>query len=348
MPQFLLDLLALPPEASTSSVGIDALHAFVIAVTMVASFAVFAAAFYFVVRYRRRDDDALTRTVRASAASEVAIVGGVLSLFLLWWVIGYRQFVALRSPPDDALTIYVTAKQWMWKFSYPDGRGSNDVLTVPLGRPVKLIMTSRDVIHSFYVPAFRDKQDVLPRRFTTLWFEAKVAGNYPIYCAEYCGLSHSMMRGTVSVLGPDDYARWLRTPTNDASGETDLVTYGAAVAARRECLACHTTNGQKHVGPTWARLYGSRVAMNDGRLVLADEEYLTRSMMEPNADVVAGFHTLMPSYFGILPQPEVAALVEYIKSLRDAEVPSGVALPTLDVSGSSDVGAGIPLLPRLP
>ena len=188
-------------------------------------------------------------------------------------------------------------------------------------RPVKLVMTSRDVIHSFYVPAFRNKQDVLPGRYTTLWFQATAPGDYPVYCAEYCGISHSMMRGTVSVLTADAYARWLGAPTRDASGQTDLVSYGAKVAAKRECIACHTTTGQRHIGPSWAGLYGSWVTMNDGRSVVADEEYLTRSMMEPNADVVADFKSVMPAYFGILPQPETAALVEYIK-IAPKRVPS--------------------------
>jgi len=353
MPQFLLDLLSLPPEGSTAAFGIDALHLFVISVTMMSSFGVFLVAVYFVVRYRRKHEGQLTEIVVGSTKSELTIIGGILSLFLLWWVIGYHQFVALRQPPEGAMTVYVTAKQWMWKFTYADGRSATDVLTVPVGRPVKLVMTSRDVIHSFYVPAFRNKQDVLPGRYTTLWFQTTAPGDYPIYCAEYCGLSHSLMRGTVSVLTPDAYARWLGAPTRDASGETDLVSYGAEVAAKRECVACHTTTGQRHIGPSWAGLYGSWVTMTDGRRVLADEAYLTRSMMEPNADVVADFKSVMPSYFGILPQPETAALVEYIKSLRDVSVESGVTLPTLEVNvlASTDAGApntGVPLLPRIP
>ena len=353
MPPWILDLLFLPPEGSTASVGIDALHVFVISFTMVGSLLVFATAGLFVVRYRRKSETQLTPRIEASPKGEAVLVVGILSLFLVWWVIGFRQFVALETPPEDATTIYVTAKQWMWKFTYADGRSANDILTVPEGRAIRLVMTSRDVIHSLYVPGFRLKQDVLPGRYTTLWFKTTAAGDYPLLCAEYCGVSHSMMRGSVVVLGADDYARWERAPRRDASGETDLVSDGERVARARECLACHTITGERHVGPSFAGLYGSSVMMDDGRRVVADEAYLTRSMMEPSADVVADYKPVMPSFFGILPQPEVAALVEYIKSLRDARPASGVTLPTLRIEPLVviDAGApmtGVPLLPRLP
>lgn len=258
----------------------------------------------------------------------------------------------MHDAPADAATVYVSAKQWMWKFTYPDGRVANDILTVPAGRSVRLAMISRDVIHSFYVPGFRLKQDVLPGRYTSIWFQATEPGEYPIFCAEYCGVAHSMMRGTVKVLSPTDYESWLSQPVKDASGLTDLRADGENAARKRECLACHTVDGQRHVGPTWAGLYGLWITMNDGRRVLADEEYLTRLMMEPNADVVDGYKSVMPSYFGLLPQPEVAAMVEYIKSLRDVSA-HGVQLPTLSITAlaQSDAGApdtGPPLLPEAP
>jgi cytochrome c oxidase subunit 2 len=188
-------------------------------------------------------------------------------------------------------------------------------------------MTSRDVIHSFYVPAFRLKQDVLPGRYVSLWFEATETGTFPIFCAEYCGVAHSRMRGDVVVLPQDDYDKWLHDRGRDASGSSPLVSLGATVAEKRACLACHTLNGQPHIGPTFARLFGSKVKLSDGRTVLVDEAYLTRSMMEPQADIVAGYTTLMPTYAGVLNATETAALVELIRSLRDASVPAGVKLP---------------------
>ena len=341
-PSAVLDLLDLPPEGSTAAAGIDALHVFVISVTMVSSALVFALAGYFVLRYPRRSERALTERIVASAWGEGSIILGIFTLFIVWWVIGFRQYVAMQDAPRDAATVYVTAKQWMWKFTYPDGRSANDVLTVPVGKPIKLAMTSRDVIHSFYVPGFRLKQDVIPGRYTSVWFEATAPGEYPIFCAELCGVSHSFMRGAVVVLPPEDYERWLRGPSRDASGETDLATQGTGAARRRACFACHTATGERHLGPTWAGLYGSWVTLADGRRVLADEAYLTRSMMEPSADVVEGYRPIMPSYFGVLEQPEVAAIVEYIKSLRDVEQPSGVRLPTLEITSVTSADAGGP------
>lgn len=343
-------ILALPRGGSTIADRIDLLHGFVITVTMLVSTYVFVMAAWFTVRYHRRRDDQLTERLTATRRGEALIVVGVLGTFLLWWVIGFRQYVDVRDAPEDAEIVYVDAKQWMWKFAYADGRVSNDVLTVPLGRPIKLVMISRDVIHSFYVPGFRVKQDVLPGRYTTLWFEAKEAGSYPIWCAEYCGVSHSAMRGEVRVLDSEDYARWKRAgdptlPEADCGrgpgscGEASLLEQGRVVAERRQCVACHTLDGQPHIGPTWARLYGSEVALADGRRVVADDAYLTRSMMDPNADVVAGYRQVMPSYRGALSSGEAAALVELIRSLRDAPAgASGVTLPRLEVTAAGDGG----------
>jgi cytochrome c oxidase subunit 2 len=342
MPGPILDLLALPPEASTASRAVDALHVVVISVTMVSSALVAVVIAFFVVRYRQRGAaPALTPRVVASPATEGLVIAGLLGVFLLWWVIGFRQYLAMQRPPDDALVVYVSAKQWTWKFAYPDGHKSNDVLVVPVGRPVRLVMTSRDVIHSFYVPAFRQKQDVLPGRYVTTWFQATMPGSFPIRCAEYCGVSHSSMAGTVRVLAAQDYAAWLATPSADASGDDTLAAEGARVALRRGCFACHTVDGQPHIGPTWSRLFGSDVSLRDGRRVSADEAYITRSMMEPNADLVAGFQPVMPTYFGVLAQPETAAIVEYIKTLEDGPVVPGVALPALDFTprAAGDGGA---------
>jgi cytochrome c oxidase subunit 2 len=343
-------LLFLPPGASTVADGVDALHAFVITVTMVMSTYVFAAAAWFTIRYARKGDDQLTVRRTATFRHELAIVSGVLGTFLLWWVLGFRQYVHMAEAPPDADVVYVEAKQWMWKFSYPDGRDTNDVLTVPIGKPIKLAMTSRDVIHSFYVPSFRVKQDVLPGRYTTVWFEATQAGTFPIWCAEYCGVSHSLMRGEVVVLSQEDYALWKRsgkgqtgpTAAPFASGGGDLVEIGRQVATRRACVACHTLDGQRHVGPTWSGLYGSERTLADGRKVIADEAYLTRSMMEPTVDVVAGYPQVMPTYQGSLTAAETGALVELIRSLRDGPAaPAGVALPRLEITTAAD-GGGAP------
>lgn len=348
-------ILYLPRGGSTVADGIDLLHIFIISVTMIMSTFVFAAAGWFTIRYHRRYDDQLTKRLTASWQREAVIIGGILALFILWWVIGYRQFLELRAEPVDAEIVYVDAKQWMWKFAYADGRTSNDILAVPAGRPVKLVMTSRDVIHSFYVPTFRVKMDVLPGRYTTAWFQAKEPGRYPIWCAEYCGLGHSLMRGEVVALPPGDLERFRQVSTEAAPvsdcgrgpgscGGEDLVSKGRMIAERRQCVACHTLDGQRHIGPTWNRLFGSERTLADGRRVVADEAYLTRSMMEPSKDVVAGYREVMPPYQGVLSAPETAALVELIRSLKDGPAePSGVPLPKLTVTeeaSGADAGQG--------
>jgi cytochrome c oxidase subunit 2 len=326
MNDLLRTMLNLPPQASTYARAVDTLHYFVISATMLGASFVFLLALYFVARHRRRRPGELTARLTTPVPQEVFVIASILLLFLVFWVVGAVQYDHLMSPPDDAMTVYVTGKQWMWKFAYPGGRSSMDVLTVPERQPVKLVMTSRDVIHSFYVPAFRMKHDVVPGRYYTAWFEARAPGVYPIECAEYCGVSHSRMLGRVEVLSAADYARWLEDHPPDGS---DLVQDGRDVAARRGCLACHTLDGQAYVGPTWAGLYMSRVRLTDGRTVVADTEYLTRSMMDPQADVVAGYRGVMPTYRGTLEEPEVAALVELIRSLQTAPRPPVAPAVTL-------------------
>lgn len=360
MNELLRRILALPEQGSTVAKDIDTLHYFVIGVTMLGAFVVFLLALIFIFKYRRRSEDELTPRITASTRFEVVWIGGLLSIFIVWWVIGFDRYLRVETPPDQAMEVYVTGKQWMWKFAYPDGNSSISVLTVPAGKPVKLLMTSRDVIHSFYVPSFRIKQDVLPGRYTTAWFQADNPGVYQILCTEYCGTLHSNMRGEVVVLSPADYQQWLDgdTPmpvaqraamtletrdvmaTAAASAATNLaptgypnppsaevVDWGREVAVREGCLNCHTVDGRRHIGPTWQGLFDADVKLQDGSTVKADPAYLTQSMMDPATKIVAGFAPVMPSYHGRLKAADAAALVEFIRSLRTP--PPGPALPPL-------------------
>jgi cytochrome c oxidase subunit II len=243
---------------------------------------------------------------------------------------GFRDYVHLAQPPKDALDVYVMAKQWMWKFSYPEGPNAVSVLRVPAHRNVRLLLTSRDVIHSFFVPEFRIKQDILPGRYTQTWFRATKPGRYQILCAEYCGVEHSMMRGEVVVLEPSEYDDWLeqqrrqslvQQDTVPALGEpqlagSNLVDQGRELTLSQGCARCHSIDGSEHIGPTWLDLYGRMEVLATGDTVRADEAYLTESMMDPAAKVVKGFPLVMPTYKGKLSAPEVAALLEFIKSLR--------------------------------
>src|SRR4051794_22681425 len=204
----MLRLLALPEEASTTAASVDRLHFAVISVSMLGATAVAVTAAYFLIRYR---ESATPRPVSRPGRVlqvEYGLIVAVLGLFLAFWVVGFRQYVDLSTPPPDALDVYLVAKQWMWKFSHPEGQDELATLTVPARTPIRLVMTSRDVIHSFYVPAFRVKQDVVPGRFTSVWFEATDPGVYDIFCAELCGVSHSRMHGHVVVLSQADYAAW--------------------------------------------------------------------------------------------------------------------------------------------
>lgn len=313
MNELLRVLLALPEQASTIAREIDILHYVVITISMLGAVGVAAAVAVMLFRFRRRPGYTPPRRARHIPVSvEAGVIGFLLALFLVFWVVGFRQFVRLRTPPAQAIDVYVVGKQWMWTFAMPDGTATTGDLYVPAGRPVRLLLTSRDVIHSFFVPDFRIKMDVLPGRTTVAWFEAKQPGTHDVFCTEYCGTEHSMMRGRVIVLSEGDWARWAE---GRPAATQDLASAGARVAAERGCLRCHTVDGTPHLGPTWAGLYGARVQLAGGREVIADEPYLTESMMDPERHVRAGFAAIMPTYRGLLDASEIAALVEYIRSL---------------------------------
>ncbi|ACG72087.1 cytochrome c oxidase, subunit II [Anaeromyxobacter sp. K] len=337
MNDLLRRMLFLPDQASDYARQVDGLHYFVIITTMLAAAGVFATAIYFFVRYRRRADTDVTPRVEPKAIHEVIFVGLPLAFFLVWFAIGFPQFAKLQTPPKDAMDVYVQGKKWMWKFAYPGGPNSVDVLRVPAGRPVRLLITSRDVIHSFYVPALRVKQDALPGRYTQTWFNADRPGRYEIFCAEYCGLAHSGMIGELVVMPAEEFDQWLATQGRGVAGSQDgtpvpgepvrpasnVIEEGRRLASEQGCLKCHSVDGTRHIGPTWVDLYERNEKLQSGKSVQADEGYLTKSMMDPAADIVAGYQNVMPTYQGKLAPPEAAAIVEFIKSLKTPAVQSG-------------------------
>ncbi len=335
MNELLHRLLDLPPQASSLARGIDTLHYVVILVTIGGVALVSAITVLFLVRYRRRGEaPAVTPRVVSPLWLELAVGGTLLALFCVWWVIGFVQYREIETPPANAIPVYVTAKQWMWKFEYPGGPASSESLVVPVGTPIKLIMSSRDVIHGFYVPAFRIKQDVVPGRAVTAWFEAIEPGTFDVLCTQYCGLRHSLMRAQIVALPPADFTRWFdaaKAPLSLPGAKGDgagLAAHGHEVAARRGCLRCHSVDGSPFIGPTWARAFGRRRPLVGGGDVLVDEAYLTESMMDPDAKVAAGFAPVMPSYQGILTPADAASILEYIRSLRDVAPATTVPAPT--------------------
>ncbi|MDI1480963.1 cytochrome c oxidase subunit II [Polyangium sp. y55x31] len=349
MNDLLRTILFLPRQASTIAEAIDKLHYFVIIMTMGGALLVTLIGGWFLFRYRRTavQKDPSRRMLGTTPAIwlEAVVVLGLFGMFIMWWVIGFWQFMAIRVPPENALEIYVTGKQWMWKFAYPQGANSISTLYVPAGRPVKLILTSRDVIHSFFVPDFRLKEDVVPGRLTTLWFEVKEPGRHDIFCTEYCGVSHSTMRGEIIALSPEEYERWQqgKSPGPAVAGPLDLrpsvvteyeppepvnmVRQGERAAAEQGCLRCHTLDGTPHLGPTWAGLYGSTVPLEDGSRVKVDEAYITESMMDPLARIHAGYQRIMPSYLGLIRPADTSAIIELMKSLRDVRPKPGAQAP---------------------
>ena len=354
MNDLLRRMLCLPEEGSTVAAGIDWLHFSIILVTMFGAGVVGLAALWFAFRYRRRPGDAPTPRMVASGRMEWTIITALVALFVGWWWIGYKQYLRLQIPPTGAMEVLVSAKQWMWKFAYPGGRHTIALLVVPAGQPVKLVMTSRDVIHGFFVPAFRIKHDVVPGCVSVTWFEADHPGIHPIFCTQYCGVAHSLMRGKVVVLSPQDFAAWTHGDdgpvrpaaeqqaredqamapdglaiNNRAEADPDPVTRGRQAAASHGCLACHTEDGQRHIGPTWRGLFGSTVALDDGSTVVADADYLTRKMMDPRSSTVVGYQAVMPSYQGRLDPDDAAAIVEFIRAIGPDNAPPPADNPPL-------------------
>jgi len=231
-----------------------------------------------------------------------------VALFVFWWAVSAQLPHFLL--PKKALEIHIVAKQWMWKAQHPEGVREIDALHVPLGGPVRLEMTSQDVIHSFGVPAFRIKQDVLPGRYTATWFQATKPGNYHLFCTEYCGTDHARMLGTITVMPPEAYASWLAAQPH---GE-DLAGEGAQLFTKFGCSGCHSA-GARVPAPALAGLYDRPVTLADGTTVTADENYLRTSIMRPEAQVVAGYPSVMPSYQGVASEEQVVAMVAYIKAL---------------------------------
>jgi cytochrome c oxidase subunit II len=322
-------LLWLPDARSTFAVPVDRLHFFVITVTMIASTITGLLAFIFFFKYRERRPKQSTPVVVPSVKFEFVVIGVPLFFFLLWFVQGFKDYVWYTTPPKNAQDVYVMAKKWMWKFSYGgDGPNAIGTLHVPANRPVRLLMTSRDVIHSFFVPDFRIKQDVLPGRYTETWFEATKPGRYQILCSQYCGTWHSQMWGEIVVMPGPEYDQWMidqkrglseRVDTGGDDGPSfhgSIVEYGKKIAMAQGCVKCHSLDGEPHIGPTWLDLYGKRETLENGETVVVDEAYLTDSMIDPRAKIVKGFKPVMPTYKGRLAAPEAAALVEFIKSLR--------------------------------
>jgi cytochrome c oxidase subunit 2 len=312
-----------PQQASTLAPRVDALYFYLIAVTIFFSLLIALSILYFAIKYRRRSESELPHGVEGSLKLEIAWSVIPLLITFSFFIWGASIFFAMNRPPSDAIEISVVAKQWMWKFQHADGQREINELHVPLGQAVKLTMASEDVIHSFYVPAFRMKRDVLPGKVATYWFEPTRRGRYHLFCAEYCGTKHSGMIGWVEVMDPVEFQSWLAGGT----GSESLASAGAKLFAQHACNTCHRPDSLAR-GPNLEGLFGKKVQLQDGRTIVADESYIRESIVMPNAKTVAGFQPIMPTFQGLISEEGLLQLVAYVKSLsKVAPSPEGVAPP---------------------
>ena len=300
-----------PPNASSVATEMDLLYLFIVAVCAFFTVLVTALVVVFAVKYRRRHPTEVGHDIHGSLALELTwtIIPLVLAMMMFGW--GADLFYRLAKPPRDAMEIYVVGKQWMWKIQHPEGVREINELHVPIDRNIRLTMGSEDVLHDFSIPAFRVKMDVVPGRLTTMWFKATKPGVYHLFCAEYCGTKHSGMIGQVVAMTPQDYEAWLaggRTAGTPAQNGERLFTEHA-------CVTCHKRDSTGR-GPTLYGLYGSKVALADGRTAIADENYLRESIMNSQTRVVQGYQPIMPAFQGMLSEENLLQLIAYIKTLK--------------------------------
>lgn len=311
-----------PDQASTNASKVDALFFFELGLLGFFTALIFVLIVSLALRYRRKAKVDRSNPPTHSYPLEAFWISipVVLAAVMFGW--GVHVFHALYEPPADAAEIYVVAKQWMWYIQHPEGRAETNALHVPLGRPVKLTMTSQDVIHSFFIPAFRVKQDVLPGGYSTsLWFKPTRVGEYHLFCAEYCGTYHSHMIGKVHVMEPADYEKWLA----EAGAGPSMATLGKDLFTKHHCAGCHGDNATVRA-PRLEGVYGNRVPIQTGtgdnaqvHFVTADDRYIRDSILMPKSEVVAGYEPLMPSYKDQISEPDLLKIIAYIKSIATRE-----------------------------
>ena len=299
----------LPRAASRVAEQTDALYWGLIILSVVICVIVFVPIIYFIFKYR--EGKPADRRPLKLPQNTIEITWTLIPTLIMmcYYVWGAKQYFVVERPPAGAMEVNVVGKQWMWKIQHPEGMREINALHVPVGRAVQLTMTSQDTIHSFFIPAFRVKQDVLPGRYTREWFIPSKVGEYHLFCAEYCGAQHSGMIGTVYVMEPSAYQSWL----SGTGANVPMVLSGEKLFAEKQCNTCH---GQR--APTLAGLYNHKVLLNDGSTVTADVNYLRESILQPNAKMVAGYPPIMPTYQGQLSEEQITELIAYMKSLQNA------------------------------
>ena len=310
---------ALGEAASRTTGQVDTLFLFIAGVSLFFFLLVEGLLIYFAIRYRRRKgaEGVETPDIRSHLLLETVWVLIPSLVVVAFFYYGYMVFRDIRSPVPGATDIHAVGRMYLFEFRYPDGRSSINEIRVPVGKPVKLILTSDDVIHSFYIPAYRLKQDMVPGQYTTLYLHPDRAGAYDILCAEYCGVGHSTMRAKLIAMEPAEYAQWRKGETVAKAGT--LAEQGKELVEKSGCLGCHVVRGKEKVGPNFGAIFGRKVLLADGTSVTADEEYLRESILDPNAKMVKGYPAVMPTFKTILAPGDVTAIIAYLKSLSGGE-----------------------------
>jgi cytochrome c oxidase subunit 2 len=307
-----------PEAASSVASDVDLLYFFILAVCSFFAILVSAAVVYFAFKYRRQHPDEVGADIHGSVALELLWTGIPFVLAMVMFVWGAEVYFRLAKPPADAMEVFVVGKQWMWKVQHPAGVREINELHVPINRNVKITIGSEDVLHDYYIPAFRVKMDAVPGKLTTMWFKATKPGTYQIFCAEYCGTQHSGMIGHVIAMEEQEYEAWLTgipsTATPQEAGELLFTKYA--------CITCHTGDATAR-GPALADLFGKPVRLADGRTVVADENYYRESIMTPMAKVVEGFQPIMPTFQGLISEEQLMQMIAYLKTLKSTAAPAG-------------------------
>jgi len=305
----------LPRQSSSFAADVDRNWNLVFGVSLFFFALVMFLMVLFVVRYRRRPGKDSEPSASHNLPLEIvwSVIPTLIVIVLFWS--GYKTYLHMVTPPRDAYEVRVTGQKWNWLFTYPNGYIDGS-LHVPVDTPVRLVMSSEDVIHSFFVPEFRVKRDVMPGRYTKLWFTALETGEYDIFCAEYCGTSHSDMIATLYVHERGEFDAWLEKASNflETMSPADA---GAMLYKQRGCKQCHSQDGSGGTGPTFLGVYGSTHALSDGSTIEVDENYVRESILEPQAKVRAGFEPVMPTYQGRLKDAEIDAIIEFLKTLEE-------------------------------
>ena len=299
-----------PQQASEQAGTIDALYFFLVAVTGFFTLLIAILVVVFAIRFRRKYDKEVGEAIHGSLALELMWTFIPLGICMVMFVWGAQVFFHMTRPPKGAMEIYVVGKQWMWKAQHMDGAFEINELHVPVGRPVKLTMGSEDVIHSFFIPDFRVKADVIPGRYNTMWFTASKPGKYHIFCTQYCGTKHSAMIGTVTALDATEYQAWL----SGGAATGTMAEKGAKLFADLSCNTCHLETSQGR-GPVLKGVYGKQALLTNGQTVAVDDAYIRESILNPQAKIVAGFQPLMPTFQGLVTEEQLLQLIAYVKSL---------------------------------